>query len=86
MENNEIKVKKWLTDEVKFILQFGTVLVAIVLGWSSLSTEQALLKQQLNRIETNDLVHVQEVLDKIMVQHEELLKNVVKIQTIIEQQ
>ena len=83
MENNELKTRKWFTEEVRFILQFGSVLVAIVLGWASLSTEQALLKQKLERIESNDLVHVQASLDKIVSQHEELLKNVVEIQTLL---
>lgn len=83
MENNELKTRKWFTEEVRFILQFGSVLVAIVLGWASLSTELALQKQAVNRIETNDLIHIQASLDKITVQHEELLKNIVEIQTLL---
>jgi len=84
--DNELKTQKWLTDEIKFILQFGSVIVAIVLGWASLSTQSELQGQRLTRIETNDLVHMQASLDRIEQQHMELLRNIVEIQTILKQQ
>lgn len=57
--SDEQVTKKWLSEEIKFFIQIGTVLATVILGWAALHTEIALTKQRLDIIEGNHLVHIQ---------------------------
>lgn len=83
---------KRLTEEMKFFIQIVTIVVAITLGYASLSTKMAVQGQRLDTIEGNHLAHIQNSMGEISADTEELSKriaalenNVVKILTILEE-
>lgn len=51
--------RKWLSEEIKFFIQIGTVLATVVLGYAALNTKISLTEQRLDIIEGNHLVHIQ---------------------------
>jgi hypothetical protein len=68
----ESKVNKILTDNVKWLLTIGTVVVSITLSYSSLMNEVNILKVQsdtmresIATIQNNHLAHLQEAIEKI---------------------
>jgi hypothetical protein len=72
MTDSESKIRKILTDDVKWLLTIGTVVVSITLSYSSLMNEVNVLKVQADNmresiatIQNNHLVHLQNAVDKI---------------------
>jgi ribosomal protein L20 len=72
MPDSESKIRKILTDDVKWLLTIGTVVVSITLSYSSLMNEVNILKVQSDNmrseiavIQNNHLAHIQAAIDKI---------------------
>lgn len=72
MPDSESKIRKILTDDLKFLITIGTVIVSITVSYMALMNEINLLKVQqdnlikeVNMIQTNHLVHIQNALEKL---------------------
>lgn len=61
----ENKVNKILTENVKWLITLGTVLVSVTLGYSSLCTQIAVLENKVDTIQNNHLVHIQAAIEKL---------------------
>ena len=76
--------KKWLTDEIKFLIMIGTIITSIVLGYSALGTKIAVLENELKTISGNHLAHIQISLGKHDDRLNALEVNIAAIRAILE--
>jgi peptidoglycan hydrolase CwlO-like protein len=58
-EMTESKLNKVLTENVRFFLTIGSVIVSITLGYSFLSTQIAVLQNEVDTIQNNHLKHIE---------------------------
>lgn len=75
--------QSFLSAEWRFILSIVAPVVAIVLAWGSSQTSQAVLTERLNKIEENELVHIQSSLSRIEEQHLKLMVEVAEIKVLL---
>lgn len=64
-EMTEGKVNKILTENVRWLINIGVVIVSITLGYAFLSTQIAVLQSRVDTIQNNHLVHLQAAVDKL---------------------
>jgi peptidoglycan hydrolase CwlO-like protein len=58
-EMTESRLNKVLTENVRFFLTIGSVIVSITLGYSFLSTQIAVLQNEVDTIQNNHLKHIE---------------------------
>jgi hypothetical protein len=71
-EMTESKIRKILTDDIKWLTTIGTIIVSITVSYMALMNEVNVLKikqdnlaRELSIIQTNHLVHLQQSIDKV---------------------
>jgi len=72
MPDSESKIRKVLTEDIKWFITIGTVIISITVSYMSLMGEMAILKVQADAmrneiatIQNNHLVHLQQAVDKV---------------------
>jgi archaellum component FlaF (FlaF/FlaG flagellin family) len=72
MPDSESKIRKILTEDIKFIIMIATVIVSITVSYMALKNDinlinasQDMLAKEIYTIQNNHLVHIQAAVDKI---------------------
>jgi len=75
--------QSFLSAEWRFILSIVAPVVAVVLAWGSFQTSQAVLETRLNKIESNELAHIQAAIDRAEEQYMLIKIEVTEIKTLL---
>jgi hypothetical protein len=72
MPDSESKIRKILTDDIKWLITIGTIIVSMTVSYmalineiNSLKIQQDMLAKEISLIENNHLVHIQAAVDKV---------------------
>jgi len=76
--------RKWLTEEIKFFLMLGTLLVGVCGSWFMQSNKISLIKQDLGYIKTNHITHMESDLKTLREDVSNIDKNLAVIATVLE--